>query len=228
VTLNDVFLVAHIAVFAVWFGTDVATFSLSRRVVDPKMDVSSRLVIARAMLSIEIIARLCLPTTLALGLSLWISGGFADVDPSSQGVILVAIWIVVALWVGLVWAIHRQEDGELATRLASTDLGFRSLVCAALFATAIVSLVGDGGPFLQTWLAAKVVAFAVIMSCGIAIRFILKPFSVAFAALVSGGSTPERETSMTSAIQLAQPFVAVIWLALLTATALAVIQPSVG
>jgi hypothetical protein len=228
VTLTDVFLVAHIAVFAIWFGTDVATFSLSRRVVDPTMDVSSRLVIARAMISIEVIARLCLPTTLALGLSLWISAGLADVDPSSQGGLLVAIWIAIALWVGLVWAIHRQEGGELATRLASIDLVVRTLVCAVLFVAAIVSLVGDGGPFLQSWLAVKVVAFALIMSCGIAIRFILKPFSVAFAALVSGGSTPEREKSMTSAIQLAQPFVAVIWLSLLTATALAVIQPSFG
>lgn len=227
-TLTDVLLVAHIAVFAIWFGTDVATFSLSRRVVDPTMDVSSRLVIARAMISIEVIARLCLPATLALGLSLWISGGFADVDPSSRGVLLIAIWVVIALWVGLVWAIHRQESGELATRLATIDLVVRALVCAALFVAAIASLVGDAGPFLQSWLAAKVVAFAVIMSCGIAIRFILKPFSVAFAALVSGGSTPEREKSMTSAIQLAQPFVAVIWLSLLTATALAVIQPSFG
>ena len=227
-TLTDIFLVAHIAVFAVWFGTDVATFTLSRKVVDPGIDVPGRLVLARAMLGIEILARLCLPTMLALGLSLWIETGLADVDPSARGVWLAGIWIVVAAWVGLVWAIHLQDSGELAGRLAQVDLAVRSVVCIALWGTAIVSLVGGSGPFDQKWLAAKVLAFALIMTCGIAIRFILRPFSVAFGELVAQGSTPDRERAMTSAIQIAQPFVAVIWLSLLTSLVLAVVQPWVG
>jgi len=224
--LRDLFLVGHVVIFAVWFGTDLATFYLSRRVVDSALPIDSRLVLAKAMLGIEIIARLCLPTMLALGLSLSLDSGYLTVGSLEPNAAIAIIWVVVALWVGVVWTIHRSGGGELAGRLAQGDLVFRGLVCAGLWVSAIVSLVADDGPFAFNWLAVKVLLFALIMTCGITIRFLLRPFSAAFGELVSLGSSPEREATMGLAIRRAQPLVGVIWLSLLAATALGVLQSS--
>ena len=224
----EVLLIAHLVIFATWFGTDLATFSLSRRVVDPSIPVASRLTLAKAMLSIEVIARLCLPTMLALGLSLSIENGLLDIGSMATAAAHVVIWVLVIGWVGVVWAIHRQSSGELGSRLAAGDLALRSIVCVGLWISGLVSLIGNDGPFIGRWLALKVMAFALIMTCGIAIRFLLKPFSLAFGALATQGSSPENEAIMTSAIRRSQPLVGVIWFSLLAATTLAVVKPFVS
>lgn len=216
--------VAHVVVFAVWFGTDLATFYLSRKVVDASIEVPARRVVATAMLGVEILARLCLPTMLALGLSLSIEGGHLNLDRGW----IAAIWVATAGWVTMVWTIHLQshrgQGGELAGRLALVDLGLRSVICASLWITAIWSLSVDDGPFTPPWLAAKVLLFAVIITCGIAIRFLLRPFAAAFGRLVADGSNDATESAMSLAIRRAQPLVGAIWFCLLGATVLGVLQ----
>jgi hypothetical protein len=217
-TLAQLAKIAHISVFAVWFGTDLATFYLSRRVIDTEIPIPTRTVLARSMMGIEVLARLCLPTMLALGLTLSIEGGQLDVPRGW----LAAIWAVWAIWVGAVWLIHRQP-GELAGTLATGDLVFRSMVCVVLWIAGVRSAFGDG-PFIPQSLGAKVTLFAVIMTCGIAIRFLLRPFGPAFAKLAADGPDPVQEATMSASIRRAQPLVAVIWVSLLLATTLAVVK----
>jgi hypothetical protein len=219
-TLFQFLLVAHIAVFGVWFGTDLATFFLSRKVLDTDYGVDTRRVLAGSMLGVEVIARLALPTMLALGLCLSIEVGLLDVARSWQ----IPIALVAAAWVAMVWTIHRSGGGELGSRLAGFDLVVRSVICAVLWVVGLWSAFGQDGPFLGQWLGAKVTLFALIMTCGIAIRFMLRPFAPAFAELVSEGPTPEREATMAGSIRRARPLVVVIWVSLLSATALAVTQ----
>lgn len=219
-TLPQAFLIGHIVVFGIWFGTDVATFILSRRVLDPSIDVVARRGLAGAMTSIEVIARLCLPTMLAFGLSLAIEGGLLDVARFWIPV----VWVATAAWLALIWSVHKGSGAaELNSRLAMVDLVVRSVICVALWITGIWSLASGGdGPFLRESLAVKVVLFAVIMTCGIIIRFQLRPFSAAFGDLVANGSTPEREAALTGSLRRAQPLVGVIWISLLAATMLGV------
>ena len=223
-TFYEFLKVAHVVVFAVWFGTDLATFHLSRKVIDRSIEVPTRRVLAGAMLGVEVLARLCLPTMLALGLSLAIEGGYVG----AASAWIAVIWVVTAGWVAMVWTIHLQshrgQGGELAGRLAHVDLALRSLVCLGLWVAAVWSLAVDDGPFASSWLAAKVLLFALIMTCGIAIRFLLRPFSAAFGRLVSDGSNDETESTMAAAIRRAQPLVAVIWFSLLSATVIGVLQ----
>jgi hypothetical protein len=60
------------------------------------------------------------------------------------------------------------------------------------------------------------------MSSGIAIRFALRPFAAAFAALVAEGSNDEREVRLSSSLRVAQLLVGVIWLSLICSCWLAV------
>lgn len=208
-------LIAHIVVFAAWFGTDLATFTLSRRVVSSSTAPASRAAVAGAMMSVEIFARLCLPLAFGTGVLTAEERGWID-----WGWVAVAIGVVAPLWSIAVWFIHRGS-----TVLARVDLWWRSAVAVGVWIAAIASLVSDD-PISVRWLAVKLVCFAVVITAGIVIRFILRPFSVAFGQILAEGSTPEREAIVAGSIRRAQPFVIVIWASLLVAAAMAVAQPA--
>jgi len=219
VTVYQLYLIGHVVVFGVWFGTDIATFILSRRVLDPSIDVVVRRGLGAAMMSIEVIARLCLPTMLALGLSLAIDGGLLELSASWIPV----VWVVAVAWVSLIWTVHRSDgESSMDSRLSLLDLGIRSVICATLYVAGVWSLVSGTGPFLRNSLSVKVVLFAVIMTCGIIIRFQLRPFAAAFGDLVANGSSPERESALSASLRRAQPLVGLIWVSLLAATVLGV------
>lgn len=208
-------LIAHVVVFAAWFGTDLATFTLSRRVVSSSTAPASRAAIAGAMMSVEIFARLCLPLAFGTGVLTAEERGWID-----WGWVAGAIGVVTPLWSVAVWLIHRGS-----TVLARADLWWRSLVAVGIWVAAISSLASDD-PIGVRWLAIKLVCFAVVITSGIVIRFILRPFAVAFGQILAEGSTPEREAIVAGSIRRAQPFVVVIWASLLVAAAMAVAQPA--
>ena len=208
-------LIAHVVVFAAWFGTDLATFTLSRRVVSSSTAPASRAAIAGAMMSVEIFARLCLPLAFGTGVLAAEERGWID-----WGWVAGAIGVVAPLWSVAVWLIHRGS-----TVLARADLWWRSLVAVGIWVAAMSSLASDD-PIGVRWLAIKLVCFAVVITSGIVIRFILRPFAVAFGQILAEGSTPEREAIVAGSIRRAQPFVVVIWASLLVAAAMAVAQPA--
>lgn len=208
-------LIAHVVVFAAWFGTDLATFTLSRRVVSSSTAPASRAAIAGAMMSVEIFARLCLPLAFGTGVLTAEERGWID-----WGWVAGVIGVVAPLWSVAVWLIHRGS-----TVLTRVDLWWRSLVAVGVWVAAISSLASDD-PIGVRWLAVKLVCFAVVITSGIVIRFVLRPFSVAFGQILAEGSTPEREAIVAGSIRRAQPFVVVIWASLLVAAAMAVAQPT--
>ncbi len=206
-------LILHVVVFALWFGTDLATFTLSRRVVRP--DQPARAELAGAMMSVEVFARLCLP--LAVGSGVWTAEERGWIDIGAWAAVIV---VASVLWSLEVWMIHRGRK-----QLVGPDLVLRSGVAVAAWVVGIGSVVGDA--FLPTtWLGVKMLCFAVVVTCGIVIRFFLRPFGVAFGQVVTGGSTPELEAVIRSSIRRSQPLVVLIWAALLTAAAMGVAGPT--
>lgn len=219
--MTDGLLILHILVFAAWFGTDLATFHLSRQVLDRSTEVPTRARLARAMLGVEVVARLCLPATLALGLGLAIDLGYLAADDW----VVYPILVIGAAWIAMVWTIHRTGGtGGASVALTKVDLAWRSVVCVTVLVAGF-STVANGEPFTVQWLGIKVIAFGVIMAIGIRVRFLLKPFSVAFADLVAHGSTPEGEDAVQHALRRAHPYVIGIWAMLALAVAMAVIKP---
>jgi len=220
--VSDYVLILHILVFAAWLGTDLATFYLSRQVLVEGPELPTRAHLAKVMLGVEVIARLCLPTTLVLGLTLSIDLGYLAVD---QWWIL-PIWLLGGMWVAMVWAIHRDGGtGGPAVTLTGLDLWVRSAVCIAVLVAGVVTVV-NGDPFSVLWLGIKLLAFGTIMAIGIRVRFLLRPFGVAFGELMQNGSSPERERAVKVALRRAYPYVITIWVMLTLAVAMAVLRPT--
>ena len=220
--MRNLALILHIMVFGAWFGTDMATFHLSRRVLDIGPELPVRAHLARVMLGVEVVARLCLPTTLVLGLTLAIDGRYLAVDRWW----IFPIWVLGACWVAMVWAIHRDGGtGGPAVALTGVDLTVRSVVCVAVLAAGVAT-VATGDPFTTLWLGIKVLAFGTIMAIGIRVRFLLRPFSAAFGDLMANGSTPERELAVRRSLRRAYPWVMGIWAMLTLAVVMAVVRPT--
>jgi hypothetical protein len=70
-----------------------------------------------------------------------------------------------------------------------------------------------------------VLLYAVAIGCGIGIRYRLRPFGPAFGQLLSTGSSPDVESTLTASVRRSIPFVAVIWACVLAAAVLGVVQP---
>ncbi len=93
----------------------------------------------------------------------------------------------------------------------NVDIAFRVVITGALASVAIWSLVGDG-PIAATWLAAKLILFALIVMCGIGIRVSLPPIRDAISEIFLKGSTPEREAALAATRGSMGLYVKGIWL----------------
>lgn len=210
----------HVLLFGVWLGSDYGTFLSSRFMMKPDKSIETRLTAARMMLLFDLGPRLALVLMLPLGLTLASQMGVATL---ASWIVPVA-WAVTAVWLGLVAAVELGEGKTWREPLRRVDFVIRSIVALLTLGYGLVSVVGDG-PFVTGWLAWKVLLFGAIISSGIGIRLTLPAFSKAFGAVVTQGSTPEREAAVRGAIARTYPFVGSIWIMVLVAGLLGTAKP---
>ena len=74
----------------------------------------------------------------------------------------------------------------------------------------------------EHWAQAKVVLFALLVSCGIAIRINLKPFVPAFLQMMDGSGGDAANATMARCITRCRPWVWLIWAGLFTSAALGI------
>ena len=214
---HEFWIVVHVLLLTYWLGADLGVFYSARSVLNADLAPASRAAVARILVGLDLAPRICLVLMLPVGLTLAADLGLSPV----RGVWLILVWAAALMWLALVLAVHRSET---ATGLRSIDVALRLGVAAVLSVTAIASLAGVG-PFVTAWLSLKVLAYAVAVACGIAIRFRLAPFGPALARLVVHGPSAEVEADLASSLKRSYPLVFTIWAALLAATALGVAQP---
>jgi hypothetical protein len=219
-TWHGVLVFAHVLLLVYWLGTDLGVFYSARYVLQPNLPPATRGTIARILLALDLSPRICLVLMLPVGMSLAASMGVSPVT----GGWLAAVWIASLVWLTLVVTLYRGEHLPAAAVLRQVDLAVRVLLVATLLGTAIASLAG-AGPFATTWLPWKIIAYAIAIACGVAIRVVLRPFGPALAALLSDGSTPEVEAALARSLRGTYPFVLTIWAMLLIAAFLGAVQP---
>jgi len=219
-TWHGVLVFVHVLLLTYWLGTDLGVFYSARFVLRSDLSPATRGTVARILLALDLSPRICLVLMLPVGLSLAASGGWSSVT----GGWLVAVWAASLAWLALVVMVYRAEHLPIAATLRNVDLVVRFALIASLLVVVVVSLTGTG-PLRTPWLAWKVAAYAVAIACGVAIRFVLRPFGPALAALVREGSTPAVEASLARSIQGSYPFVLTIWAMVLVAAFLGAVQP---
>ena len=204
---------AHIIAFVYWLGGDLGTFLASRQVINPSLSAESRHVALKIMLACDMGPKLAMPLILPLGLHLaWLSG----VLPMT-GALLVMTWIAALYWFAVVLVLYLNEGKAFTARLGQMDLYFRVAVVVLLLGWGSYGLLTASGAAWAWW---KLLIFAAMVSCGIAIRLHLKPFIPAFAEMMSSGATDATNQAMAYSIGRCRPWVWCIWAGLFTNAAL--------
>lgn len=203
----------HLVLFAYWLGGDLGTFLASRQVANTKLSPESRRTALRIMLACDMGPKLAMPLVLPTGLHMAASGSMLAIPAAA----LAPVWVICLCWFAWVLTIYLKEGGALAGRLTRFDLYFRIALIALLLAW-IAILVATAPPPL--WIVSKLLVFALLVTCGIGIRFNLKSFKPAFAQMMSDGASAQSDAAMRISLQRCLPWVWCIWAGLFTAAAL--------
>jgi hypothetical protein len=203
----------HVLALVYWLGGDLGTYLSSKYVLDEKLSVESRQTAFGILLACDMGPKLAMPIILGAGLHLThILWG----EAVTAGMVAVG-WIIVAVWLSLIFAQHTS----LATswpQLAKLDLTLRyGVIVAMLF---LVVLCYQSG--LPNWLLAKMFVYLSLVACGIAVRYALKPFALAYGRMLNEGASSEINEALRFHMGVCRRYVWAIWVGLFLNTALGV------
>lgn len=197
----------HLIAFVYWLGGDLGTFLASRQVINRELSPESRQVALKIMLACDMGPKLAMPLILPMGLHLAYLGQSLPLSPLTVGL----AWLVGLYWFTVVLVLYLNEGKPFTAKLSQVDLYFRVAVVLALLATSAVFFAGGQA---ANWATGKVVIFALMVCCGIAIRINLKPFIPAFVTMMSQGASKEVDDTMANSIARCRPWVWTIWVGL--------------
>ncbi|WP_372809934.1 hypothetical protein [Litorivivens sp.] len=208
---------AHIVAFVYWLGGDLGTFVASRYVVNRDIGVEARAIALKIMLACDQGPKMSMPLILPLGLHMAVLMGLLELPAWG----LPLIWLLAAVWLSNVLVLYFNEGKAFTARLSQFDLIFRIVVVTALLLFAVLGLTGDA-PIHADWVAWKIIVFAALVGCGIAIRINLKPFVPAFVQLMTEGPSDKVNDTMADSVARCRPWVWAIWLGLFVNAALGI------
>lgn len=207
----------HIVAFVYWLGGDLGTFLASKQVINRNIGVEARAVALKIMLACDQGPKMSMPLILPLGINIAYLSGVLSMPLW----VVALVWLLAAVWLINVLVLYFNEGKDFTKSLSQFDLAFRIVVVIALLGWAIAGL-STGQFFNGDWLAWKIIVFAILVCCGIAIRIQLKPFVPAFTRMMTEGASNEVNWIMEQSIAKCRPYVWTIWLGLFVNAALGV------
>lgn len=203
----------HVLALVYWLGGDLGTYLSSKYVLDEKLSVESRQTAFGILLACDMGPKLAMPIILGAGLHLTHIMWGEAVTAS----MVAAGWVIVAVWLSLIFAQHTSLAASWP-QLAKLDLTLRyGVIVAMLF---LVVLCYQSG--LPNWLLAKMVVYLSLVACGIAVRYALKPFAVAYGRMLNEGASSEINEALRFHMGVCRRYVWAIWVGLFLNTALGV------
>jgi hypothetical protein len=214
-SIYNLLLFAHVLLFVYWLGSDVGVFYGVRYVLKPELSLETRRTVMALVHWIDAFPRICLVLMVPVGISLAVKLELLMVPATARAPLLLTVWVLGLAWLVMVLRIYTGAKGWIV----SVDWIVRIGVMLGFLGAGGASLVGLG-PVADGahWLAAKLILFGAIIGCGIALRVLGRPFGRAYAQIMNGGSTPELELALQTAMQRSRNVVVVLWI-LVAATA---------
>jgi hypothetical protein len=215
----EVVLVFHELLLVFWLGPDIGIFLWSRKAINPELSDTTRITAAGLMHKIDLFPRVCISLMLTVGGFLTEAVGIEHPWWQMVGIVLLG-----PVWLSMVLVGYFKADTSIGTLINKYDFAFRSIVIVTMIASiAYSSSTGrlDGVP----WVTGKLGLFAAIVFFGMIMRLRLQPFLAAMKTMASEGSSDALNTTITSSLNRARPFVFAIWIALIAAAWLGIAQP---
>ena len=200
----------HVLALVYWLGGDLGTFLSSRYITRGDLGVEARKTAFAILQECDLGPKLAMPVTLGPGFHLT-TLYWQSLFPAQAALI---VWLVVLVWLALVFAQHITHGRQ--PWLGKWDLILRSAVAVGLAGLAIVMWHRGLAPHVSL----KIVVFAGLVACGIAVRFALRPFAVAYLRMLTEGASPATDQEMSTHLAHCRRYVWLIWLGLFVNAAL--------
>lgn len=214
-------LFLHVLLFAYWLGSDLGVFLTSLAARKPGVSPEARARLQETGTLIDMAPRTCLVLMVPAGLTL-----AANFGSPIQGAALIAVWAASLIWLWLVWEIHWKHGQGIGKVYWRIDFVIRVAVMLGFLGVGALSLATDA-PFADDWLAAKALAFGLIILCGLIVRILLlKSPAPATAGAGPAPQTPQGAAPKVSdGRDLIRKVVLAIWALVAIAAFLGVTKP---
>jgi len=209
----------HQLLFVYWLGPDIGVSIWSRKVVDPALTAEQRVAAGNMMHAIDLVPRVCLSLMLTVGGIL--SETIGVVHPLWQ---MIGIVLLGPVWLTMTLIIYFRADTSLGETVARFDVWFRWALVLGIIVSTSYSWFTDR--LVETpWLAGKLYLLAAIIFLGMLMRRQFAGFYEGLAKMTNGGASTEVDAMMAASLRKGRPFSHTIWLAMLAAAWLGVVQP---
>lgn len=203
---HQLWVFAHVMLLVYWLGADVGVLVLARMSLNAALSVETRATLLKGAMLIDVLPRLCFPLMLPVGLMLIASLGLIGLPAW----LTPAAWAYALVWCGLTLASAGWEGKPAAQVWRMANLSKQGLFGVVILGLAVWSLAGDG-PIAPDWLALKLLAFGLIYPAAIMIDVAFGPGVLAFGAIATEGSTPEREAAYRRSIDATCLWVVIVY-----------------
>jgi hypothetical protein len=182
VNLYELWRFAHVLLFVYWLGADLGVYYSAKYIADTSLSKQERGRFLELMLLLDMGPRTALVLVFPTGMQLSAMKDFVEVPAWCVW----WTWLVSLAWLALVWVDHwLRAQTPLGVLLRKIDLGFRYLVIALMLGLGVASLYRNA-PFLEGWLAWKVLLYGLVIASGVYLRTIIATWLRAFRLIDAG------------------------------------------
>jgi len=210
----------HILLFVFWLTADMAVAAKLRRVRDANLPYETRAAILHGARRLSIVPRVCFALTLPSGVHLAdeINIYPVEMDLIAGGWAFGLFWLVNGVCVVRKWGTPR---GNLLRQIQLATQAFAGLV----FTIIGLNSLATSAPVAAFWFSVKLLLFGVSFWAVIAADVLARPLRAPFREIGEEGTTPEREESVTRAINNSLRASVVLYLVIAAAAVLGAAQP---
>lgn len=221
VTAHELALFLHVFLFVFWLGPDIGVWLWSRQAIAPELIPEQRVTAGRMMQRASLISRVCMSLMLTVG---GVLSGFVGLEhPWWQ---MAGIVLLGPVWLALVLVAYFR-DGSLAGATADRlELWLRWLLVVAVPVSVLYSML-TGRLDIAPYVGSKLLLFAAILFLGLQLQSRLRPFRETLEQYTAGENAERHREVLAASVRRGQPYVIGIWILLLVAALLGVIQPGV-
>ncbi len=207
----------HLLCFVYWLGADLGVFYSSNYLIKKDISVESRRIAARIMSWLDQVPRISMALMLPTGIHLSAAMGYITLSTTGR----ILLWLICLAWLANIIILYVLNKQSLKHRMEAIDFCFRIFLVLGLGGISIYALLTDR-LIPPDWLAVKLLIFALLVACGLAIRIFIRPFTVAFANMVREGRTDAGDVIMANSIRRCRYVVIGLWLGLLVNAAIGI------
>ena len=216
----QIWLYAHVLMFVYWLGADLGVFTLALALKNPAYTVEQRVLLMRMSLFIDLTPRAAMALIAPIGLVLAESLGLVSVPNWLNAI----IWVAAVLWIVGEIVAFRNMGKPLMMRIymGTGSLFVIIFIVCSWYGFQSLRL---GEPFMEPWLALKVLLFGQVFLVSSLMAFFYAPIEAIFERMRATGSTPELEARLRSQVNRGAVVTIILFLLLATIAFLGQAKP---